>query len=58
MVNYLFLLPPTILANVSQVQKKNDFFVGRVERDVAMSVPSGEEFYNMVSHYDYIMFGF
>jgi hypothetical protein len=39
-------------------KNKNDFFVGRVERDVAPSVPSGEKFYNVVSYYDYIMFGF
>jgi hypothetical protein len=35
-----------------------DFFVGRVERDVAPLLPSGEELYNMVSKYEDIIFGF
>jgi hypothetical protein len=39
-------------------KNKNDFFVGRVERDVVPSLPSGEELYDVVSQYDDIMFGF
>jgi len=33
-------------------------FVGRVERDDTSSLPLGEELYNMMSKYDYIMFDF
>jgi hypothetical protein len=36
----------------------NDFFVGRVERDVASPLSLSEKLYDMVSKYDYIMFGF
>jgi hypothetical protein len=35
-----------------------DFFVGRVEKDVAPPCLSGEELYDMVSEYDDIVFGF
>jgi hypothetical protein len=35
----------------------NDFFIGRVERDVALSVPSGEELYDMVWLYKDVVFG-
>jgi len=36
----------------------NDFFVGRVERDVASPLLLSEKLYDMMSKYDYIMFGF
>jgi len=36
----------------------NDFFVGRVERDVTSPLPLGEKLYDMVSKYNDIMFGF
>jgi hypothetical protein len=36
----------------------NDFFIGRVEKDVAPPYLSGEELYDMVSQYDDIVFGF
>jgi len=39
-------------------KNRNDFFVGRVERDVAPLSFSSEELYNMVSEYDDIVFGF
>jgi hypothetical protein len=40
------------------ITNKKDFFVGKVERDVASPVLSGEELYDMVSKYDDIVFGF
>jgi hypothetical protein len=36
----------------------NDFFIGRVEKDVAPLRLSGEELYDVVSEYDDIVFGF
>jgi hypothetical protein len=36
----------------------NDFFVGRVEKDVAPPRLSGEELYNMVLEYGDIVFDF
>jgi hypothetical protein len=44
----------------SHKYKKNikDFFVSRVERDVAPSFLLGEELYDMVSEYDDIVFDF
>jgi len=40
--------------------KKNrkDFFIGRVEKDVAPPHLSGEELYDVVSKYSNILFGF
>jgi hypothetical protein len=35
-----------------------DLFVGRVERDVALPLPSSEELHDIVSEYDDIVFGF
>jgi hypothetical protein len=35
-----------------------DFFIGRVERNVASSIPLGEELYDVVSQYDDIVFVF
>jgi hypothetical protein len=39
--------------------KKNrkDFFIGRVEKDVAPSCLSGEELHDVISEYDDIVFG-
>jgi hypothetical protein len=54
-----FLFPPAILDNGSQLKKnRKDFFVGRVERDVAPSLLSNKELYDAMSQYDDIMFGF
>ena len=39
-------------------KNKNDFFVSRVERDVVLPLLLGEEFYDVVSEYDDIVFGF
>ena len=39
-----FLLP-----NHKYIKNINDFFVGRVERDVEPSLPLGEELYDMMS---------
>ena len=36
----------------------NDLFVGKVERDVASPILSGEELYNIVSEYEGIVFGY
>ena len=38
-------------------KKKNDFFVGRVEKDVAPPRLSGEELFDVMSEYDEIVFG-
>jgi len=38
-------------------KNKKDFFVGRVEKDVASSRHSGEELHDVVSEYDDIVFG-
>lgn len=37
---------------------KKNFIIGRVKRDVATLIPSGEELYDMVSQCDDIVFGF
>jgi hypothetical protein len=39
-------------------KNKNDFFIGRVEKDVAPPCLSREELHNVVSKYDDIVFGF
>jgi hypothetical protein len=36
----------------------NDFFVGKVEKDVALPCISSEELYDVVSGYGDIVFGF
>ena len=38
-------------------KNRKDFFVGRVEKDVASPCLSGEELHHVVSEYDDIMFG-
>jgi len=38
-------------------KNRNDFFVGRVEKDVAPPSLSGEELFDVVSEYDDIVFG-
>jgi hypothetical protein len=40
------------------IKNRKDFFIGRVEKDVALSYLSGEELYNVVSEYGDIVFGF
>jgi len=39
-------------------KNRNDFFVGRVEKDVAPPHLSGEELHDVVSEYNDIVFGF
>jgi hypothetical protein len=39
-------------------KNKNDFFVGRVERDVGPLVPSSKELYDVISQYRGIVFTF
>jgi hypothetical protein len=39
-------------------KNKKDFYVSRVEKDVASPLPSDEELYDVVSEYDNIVFGF
>jgi hypothetical protein len=39
-------------------KNKNDFFVGRVERNVAPPLLSGEGLYDVVLEYDDLMFDF
>jgi hypothetical protein len=36
----------------------NDFFIGRFERDVALSIPLGKELCDVASQYDDIVFDF
>ena len=51
MVKYLFLFPPKILANRSQVKKKkNNFLIVRVEMNIAL--------FDMVLQYEDIMLAF
>jgi hypothetical protein len=40
------------------ITNKNNFFIGKVERDIASPVLSCEELYDMVSEYDDTVFGF
>jgi len=46
-------LPP----NHRYRKNKNDFFVGRIEKDVALLRLSGEELFDVVSEYGDIVFG-
>jgi hypothetical protein len=39
-------------------KNKNDFFIGRVENDVALPVPSKGEMYDVISQYEGIVFDF
>jgi hypothetical protein len=39
-------------------KNKNNFFIGRVERDIAPLLLSGEEFDYLVSEYNDMVFGF
>jgi hypothetical protein len=39
-------------------KNKKEFFAGKVEMDIALSLPSSEELYDVVSEYVNIMFGF
>jgi hypothetical protein len=39
-------------------KNNKDFYIGRVESDVVLLLPSDEELYDMVSEYDDIVFGF
>jgi len=60
MVNsfFLYCLRGFLLTDHKYRKNINDFFVDRVERDVALPLPSDEELYDMVSEYDGIVFGF
>jgi hypothetical protein len=45
-----FLLPLMVVVIGSQVKKEqNDFFISRVEENVQLLVPSGEELYDVIS---------
>ena len=45
-----FLLPLMVVVIRSQVKKEqNDFFISRVEENVPLLVPSGEELYDVIS---------
>jgi len=39
-------------------KNKKDFYIGRVESDIVLLLPSDEELYDMLSEYDDIVFGF
>jgi len=43
---------------ITSIEKKKDFFIGKVERDVALLVPSCEELFDVVSQFNDIIFGF
>jgi hypothetical protein len=49
-----------MVSEYDDIVRKNikNFFIGRVESDVALSLLSGEELYEMVSEYDDIVFDF
>jgi len=47
-----------LLTNQKYRNNRNDFFIGRVEKDVASLRLSGEELYDVVSEYSDIVFGF
>jgi hypothetical protein len=57
-----FLLLSEILVKSSLIQKKkknrNDFLKGKVKREVASSILLSEEFYDVVSQYEDIVFDF
>jgi len=57
-----FLLLSKVLAKSSLIQKKkknrNDFLKGKAKREVASSILSSEEFYDVVSQYEDIVFDF
>ena len=40
------------------IKNKKNFFIGKVERDVTLSLFSHEELYDVVSEYSDIVFGF
>ena len=47
-----------LLTNQKYRNNRNDFFIDRVEKDVASLCLSGDELYDMVSEYGDIVFGF
>jgi hypothetical protein len=58
-----FLLLSKVLAKSSLIQKqkkknRNDFLKGKAKREVASSILSSEEFYDVVSQYEDIVFDF
>jgi hypothetical protein len=47
---FFFLLPLMVVVIGSQVKKEqNNFFISRVEENVPLLVPSGEELYDVIS---------
>jgi hypothetical protein len=59
MVNHFFYCHQRFLPTNHKYRKNiNDFFVGRVERDVAPPIPSDEELYDVVLQHKGIVFGF
>jgi hypothetical protein len=57
-----FLLLSKVLSKSSLIQKqkknRNDFLKGKAKREVASSILSSEEFYDVVSQYEDIVFDF
>ena len=57
--SFFFLLSPSFLAMNQKYRKnKKDFFVSRVEKDVAPLCIFGDELHDVVSEYGDIVFGF
>jgi len=48
MVKHLFLLSPMVLVDHKYRKNRKNFFIGRVERDVAQPIPSSEKLYDVV----------
>jgi hypothetical protein len=58
-IKHLFYYHRRFLATSHKYKRnKNDFFVGRVERDIAPLIPSGEDMYHVVSYYKGVVFDF
>ena len=55
---FFFYCHQRFLPTNHKYRKNKDFFAGKVERDVAPLLLSGEELYNVVLEYDNIVFGF
>ena len=53
-----FFLLPLVPTNHKYWKNKKNFFVNKVEGDVASPIPSSEELYDVVSQYEDIIFDF
>jgi len=56
--NFFFWLPLVLLMDHRYIKNINDFFVGRIEKDIVPPRLSSEELYNVVLEYGDIVFDF